>query len=458
VTQQAGIMAGTGITGMVGTTGPTQTGATQTLSSSDMTITSAANAHTFAIPSAGIATKGLVDLTAQTFTGIKTFGNGTSAGEIRLLEPSGDGINYVALKSQATTADYSITLPPAAPSGAQYLQSTGSGGVLQWASGTTTGVSTVGTFSGSAQTNGASIAGSVITFGPASDTVPGMISTGAQTIGGGIKTFNLPASSGSAVTFSGAGNATNAQLLFTPTTSWINFNGNGGALPTLTTRSSGTRIVLYPFVSASNLDWAIGYHQGPGALWLSSPATIDFYASSGGGVAPVVSAGNFQYTSTVRGLNLNAATDATVTIPQLLISGGTASWMSFGTVGGGPPTLTNRSVGTRIVLRPFVSASTLDWALGWTSGPGALWLTSPAGIDFYTNSSTTVRATINTTGLTLGTGSVLTIGANQVVGARITGYGTPTGGNKTLSFAAITQAEQVLAQLVADLKTHGLIS
>jgi hypothetical protein len=366
-------------------------------------------------------------IVTPTVTGIATFGNGTSAGEIRLLEPSGDGINYVALKSQATTADYSITLPPAAPSGAQYLQSTGSGGVLQWASGTTTGVSSVGTFSGSAQTNGASIAGSVITFGPASDTVPGMISTGAQTIGGGIKTFNLPASSGSAVTFSGAGSATNAQLLFTPTTSWINFNGNGGALPTLTNRSSGTRIVLFPFVSSSNLDWAIGYHQGPGALWLSSPATIDFYANSGGGVTPLISAGNFQYTSTVRGLNLSAATDANATIPQLLISGATASWMSFGTVGGGNPTLTNRSVGTRIVLRPFVSASTLDWALGWTSGPGALWLTSPAGIDFYTNSSTTVRATIDSSGLTLaancsvlmattGTGGMIGTTTSQLVG------------------------------------------
>ena len=132
VTQQAGIMAGTGITGMVGTSGSTQTGATQTLSSSDMTITSAANAHTFAIPSAGIATKGLVDLTAQTFTGIKTFGNGASAGEIRLLEPSGSGINYVAIKSQAMGSDYSLTLPTTAGSSGAVLITDGSGG-LSWA-------------------------------------------------------------------------------------------------------------------------------------------------------------------------------------------------------------------------------------------------------------------------------------------------------------------------------------
>jgi hypothetical protein len=132
VTQQAGIMAGTGITGMVGTTGPTQTGATQTLSSSDMTITSAANAHTFAIPSAGIATRGLVDLSSQTFTGIKTFGNGASAGEIRLLEPSGAGTNYVGLKSPATlSADTSYTLPSADGTSGYVLQTNGSG-ALSW--------------------------------------------------------------------------------------------------------------------------------------------------------------------------------------------------------------------------------------------------------------------------------------------------------------------------------------
>ncbi len=51
------------------------------------------------------------------------------------------------------------------------------------------GVTTVGAFSGSAQTNGGSISGSTITFGPASATVPGMVSTGTQ-IWAGAKQFN----------------------------------------------------------------------------------------------------------------------------------------------------------------------------------------------------------------------------------------------------------------------------
>ena len=51
------------------------------------------------------------------------------------------------------------------------------------------GVTTVGTFSGSSQTNGASISGSTITFGPADATNPGMVSIGAQTWAGN-KTFS----------------------------------------------------------------------------------------------------------------------------------------------------------------------------------------------------------------------------------------------------------------------------
>lgn len=60
-----------------------------------------------------------------------------------------------------------------------FRDSTGGGG----------GVTTVGTFSGSSQPNGASISGSTITFGPADATNPGMVSTGTQTWAG-TKTFN----------------------------------------------------------------------------------------------------------------------------------------------------------------------------------------------------------------------------------------------------------------------------
>jgi len=520
------------------------------------------------IPDASDVMKGLVSISNQTFAGIKSFSNGTSAGEIRLFEPSGSGVHWVALKSQAMAADYSITLPAAAPTGAQYLQSTGVGGVLQWTSGTTTGVSSIGTINSATKNpNGAVISGSNIIMQTADATNVGLVSIGTQ-IFAGAKTFNLPGSSGSAITLSGVGDAVNAQLTFSSATSWINFNANAGNNPTFTnrstgtrivlfpyvspnsldwaigwttgpgslwlsspafidfyansgggvttpisagrfqydgivrglnltastdanftipqlvisggscqfisfpnssgagaprftTRSAGTRIVLYPYVSASSLDWAIGWTSGPGALWLSSPSHIEFYANSGGGVTTPISSGRFQYDLNVRGLNLNASTDATASIPQLLISGAIASWMSFGTVGGGNPTLTDRSVGTRIVLRPFVGASTLDWAIGFTPGPGALWFTSPAGIQFYTNSSITARATIDSSGLTLVAASAYRIGTSQVVGARINGWGAPTATqlrSALTNSSTATDVLQTLSALIVDLRTHGLIN
>ena len=97
--------------------------------------------------------------------------------------------NTITLNTGATSpSSYTLTLPIAAPGANQYLQFT-SGGVASWVNGTVVGVTTVGTFSASAQTNGASISGSTITFGPASATVPGMVSTGTQ-IWAGAKTFN----------------------------------------------------------------------------------------------------------------------------------------------------------------------------------------------------------------------------------------------------------------------------
>jgi hypothetical protein len=63
---------------------------------------------------------------------IPSFNNGTSAGEIRLLEGSGSGTNYLALKAAATLAsDVSLTLPNSAGSSGQVLQTNGSG-TLSW--------------------------------------------------------------------------------------------------------------------------------------------------------------------------------------------------------------------------------------------------------------------------------------------------------------------------------------
>lgn len=72
----------------------------------------------------------------------------------------------------------------------------------------------------------------------------------------------------------------------------------------------------------------------------------------------------------------------------------------------------------------------------------------------------TTNASLDNSGNINATGAYRVAGT-QVVGARITGYGTPTGGVNQGSFAAgsITLANLAasVAQLILDLKTHGLL-
>lgn len=73
-----------------------------------------------------------------------------------------------------------------------------------------------------------------------------------------------------------------------------------------------------------------------------------------------------------------------------------------------------------------------------------------------------------TNGSVLATSGEISVGApglvvagNNVVGSRISGWGTPTGGARTANFpgasATLAQTSAVVAQLILDLKTHGLL-
>lgn len=70
-------------------------------------------------------------LTTPTVTGIATFGNGTSAGEIRLLEGSGSGTNSVGIKAQAMTPNWDLTLPTSGGTSGYVLQTDGAG-ITSW--------------------------------------------------------------------------------------------------------------------------------------------------------------------------------------------------------------------------------------------------------------------------------------------------------------------------------------
>ena len=71
-------------------------------------------------------------LSTPTIDGVATFGNGASAGEIRIKEGSGSGSDYVAITSPTTLAgNYTLTLPVDDGASGQVLQTDGTG-ILSW--------------------------------------------------------------------------------------------------------------------------------------------------------------------------------------------------------------------------------------------------------------------------------------------------------------------------------------
>lgn len=314
--------------------------------------------------------------------------------------------------SKATlTAGSNITITNG--NGTITIASTGGGG----------GVTTVGTFSASSQTNGASIAGSTITFGPADGANPGMVSTGTQTIAG-PKTFTGPAIFNSSPAASSCvsiapttGSLTNAQLSISGgTIQWINFRNGTQGLPSPTSRSGGTKIVLWDVkaVDPSQFDYALGVTTL--ITWISSPGSVQFFTNNGSTVRATIDSSGLTLTdaSTV---SLIAATATTAnvfnTVATTVNVAGAATTLTIGA-----------TTGTMTLRNPTINLS-------------------------------------NASG-------VLQINGLQVVQARITGWGAPTG---TISRAAFTttasgsyvQAEltatiEALKAVITDLRTHGLIN
>jgi hypothetical protein len=380
---------------------------------------------------------------AAVFNSSVTLGvGGTTTGQL-VFRNSSNAFTTTIQASTSASASAIYTWPQAQAASAGLLLANDGAGNLSWtATGagnmilastqTNTGAKTFnsGTLILAGSTSGTTVLNSGAAAGSSVLTLPIAVSTlaalgvvqnwsQAQTFQAGVAlstggTFTTAAAVAStfsgSVTMNAAGSTTVAQLTFSGTTNnWISFGQTGANNPTTPTvgalRSTGTKVVLFGNPPATYLDAALGVsgEATGGVLWLSSANSIKFFASN----VASVEALNIQYTATVRGIHLSAASIATNTIPQLLVGptgfsagGQYIGWPTSGQSSSGAPLLgSTRSAGSKLVFGSNITTSLLDVAIGYggeVTG-GSLWLSSAGAIRFYTGDSTTVKAAFDGT-------------------------------------------------------------
>jgi hypothetical protein len=219
------------------------------------------------------------------------------------------------------------------PSATTYLRGDGSWSTVSGGS----GVTTVGTFSGSSQTNGASISGSTITFGPADATNPGMVSTGAQTFAG-AKTFS------SAPTFSSL-TATHVPYLSTDgllaSTSNFTWDNTNQILFSNTAFRTGNSTAARKLALYDDGNFRIGFGlQSNGSTpglqaYAPSNWVFDWYPSGNGNIqtsgTPIFRIGNTGSVSyTQHTIRSTSSTDGIILKPTTSNSGGTIEMYTLG--------------------------------------------------------------------------------------------------------------------------------
>jgi mucin-19 len=189
------------------------------------------------------------------------------------------------------------------------------GNILSGGSGSFTGNVTAANFFGNISGNiDAAGANTQVQFNDTGDIL------GASTGFTFNKTANL-LTVGGQITSTGPGNATTGggQIFLNGAgNNRIDYNSNGTGAPAFTTRSAGTKVTLFPALSASTADYAIGIDSA--TLWSSVPentagfyfkwygATTEVANISGTGVFSAVgnvsSGGNIRATANITGANL----------------------------------------------------------------------------------------------------------------------------------------------------------
>ena len=295
-------------------------------------------------------------------------------------------------------------------------------------------------------------------LGPGNLEVQGSIYTntiGPNTVAGGITvtgptyftSTSTIGNSNSIGSTSGAVNITGDLVMSNSTSNQsIAFTTAGGInIPSFTTRSSGTKIVIYPSVTGSSVDFAIGLSAT--SLWLSVPNssnTIAFYTGNGI-VAEIGSTTNFYNTTAssssttgsvvfsggigIQGTSYissqfyqtdttavpssvgnNAATGSFNMSGALALNGSSSNANSiiFNPINYADPGAinTSRSVGSRLILFPNITSTSTDYAIG--IGNNCIWYQTdfPSSHKFFTG--TTLIGQWSSTIFTINTDTNLT--------------------------------------------------
>lgn len=142
-------------------------------------------------------------------------------------------------------------------------------------------------------------------------------------------------------------------------------SASGLGLPTTTTRSVGTRLVLSPTLTGSRADYALG--MASSTFWMSTADSTGQFSFYGG-----------------------------TTVAATLSGTGILQTTNYIQTGGGValPSTTTRSAGTRFLINASLSAANVDYALGIASG--TLWYSVPQAISsqshrFYGGTTELIR-------------------------------------------------------------------
>jgi hypothetical protein len=229
-----------------------------------------------------------------------------------------------------------------------------------------------------------------------------------------------------ALTLNAAGSATTAQLTFGGgTNNWINFGLNGVNIPVLgvSTRSIGTKIVLYNSLTSTVLDNAIGYSSG--GTWISlatstesfilyapiSSAVTNVFSVSGTGSMTMRGGTIIMSTNTIAG-NVTGSADTGI-ISRNFINLGNGGGVGIPAAVGS--SWGTRSLGSRVIIQATSTTTQADMAIGYNTNE--MWMslfTNTSGTSFGWYGAATKIMTLRGDGLLTLTAAIVGTASQDV--------------------------------------------